>query len=237
MNNIMPACAVNNNVIIITMLEILNFSRSFPKYNKIEINQMPLLSTQLPAYVTSHPDKPDAVPVVLRKHAESVDFPLSEEVKQSMEILSLKFDREGTCAGLAAPQIGISKRIIVFSTPTETPALKIWRTDLTDTMPKTIWFNPTYEGVKDEGYREDYEGCFSVEGVAGTVRRFKQIRYTAQDIEGTQISGTANGYLARLIQHEIDHLNGVLFTDIAKDIFPMDEYRRLREEAVDRGYR
>jgi peptide deformylase len=63
----------------------------------------------------------------------------------------MKFDNEVTCAGLAAPQIGISKQIIVFATP-DTPGLNIWRPHLTDMMPKTIWFNPTYQGVKVEGF-------------------------------------------------------------------------------------
>lgn len=190
----------------------------------------------LPSYVTTKPQLSSEVPEVLRLHAQPVDFPLSLQDREDMETLSMKFDIEGNCAGLAAPQIGISKRIIVFATP-DSPNVRIFRPDFTDSMPKTIWINPTYEGVESEGYNEDYEGCFSVEGLAGTVQRFKQIQYTAYDSEGNQLTGTVNGYLARLIQHEIDHLNGVLFTDIAKDTFPMEEYRRMRDEAIARGYR
>jgi peptide deformylase len=189
----------------------------------------------LPPYVVANPRSKE-VPLVLRAHADAVTFPMNDEDRQAMETLVAKYDAEGTCAGLAAPQIGISKRIIVFATP-DTPALRIWRPDLSDVMGKTVWINPEYEGVEQEGFHEDYEGCFSVEGIAGTVRRYKQIRYKAYMSNGEQIVGIVNGYLARLIQHEIDHLNGVLFTDIAKDTFPMEDYRKMREEAVLRGYR
>lgn len=195
-----------------------------------------LTKDTLPSYVVTKPQLSSEVPSVLRALAMPVSLPISDEDRLSIDTLVLKFDTEGTCAGLAAPQIGISKRIIVFATP-DTPALRIWRPDLSDIMTKTVWLNPEYEGVEEQGYHEDYEGCFSVEGLAGTVRRYKQIRYTAINEQGQEIKGVANGYLARLIQHEIDHLNGVLFTDIAKDTFPIEEYRKMREEAVQRGYR
>lgn len=190
----------------------------------------------LPAYVACKPQESKEVPDILRAHAAPVSFPLSEEDKQAVEILSRKFDAEGTAAGLAAPQIGISKRIIVFATP-DTPALRIWRPNLSDVMAKTLWINPSYTGIEEEGFNEDYEGCFSVEGVAGKVKRFNSIQYTAQTVDGDEVAGTVRGYLATLIQHEIDHLNGVLFTDIATDTFPMEVYRQMRLDAVARGYR
>lgn len=190
----------------------------------------------LPSYVTYKPNISDYVPETLRLRAADVSFPLAEEDRISMETLSQKFDREGNCAGLAAPQIGISKRIIVFATP-DSPELRIWRPDLSDTMSKTIWINPSYVGIEEAGYHEDFEGCFSVEGVAGLVKRYKEIHYTAYTPDGEELQGTIRGYLARLVQHEIDHLNGVLFSDMATNVIPMEEYRQMRLDAIARGYR
>ena len=104
-------------------------------------------------------------------------------------------------------------------------------------MLKTIWINPKFTGIDEAGYHEDYEGCFSVEGVAGLVKRYKKIKYEAYAADGTPVTGTVEGFLARLIQHEIDHLDGVLFTDIATKIIPIAEYRQMRDAAVTRGYR
>lgn len=190
----------------------------------------------LPNYVQYRPNFSSDVPEMLRKNAEAILFPLSEEDLIAMNTLSKKFDVEGNCAGLAAPQIGISKRIIVFATP-DSPELRIWRPDLSDVMSKTIWLNPSYEGIESAGFHEDYEGCFSVEGKAGLVKRFKEIKYSAFTPDGQEEQGIVRGYLARLIQHEIDHLNGVLFSDIATNMIPMEEYRQMRLDAIARGYR
>ena len=189
----------------------------------------------LPEYVVANLTTKNT-PEMLRKIAEPLKFPLSEQDLVDLDTLSRKYDSEGSIAGLAAPQIGISKRFIVFATP-EDPSLAIWRPDLLDKMPKTIWINPSFVGVEVDGYHEDYEGCFSVEGVAGLVSRFKTIHYEAYSVNGEHISGTVHGYLARIIQHEIDHLNGTLFSDMAKSIITRDEYKTLREEALARGYR
>jgi peptide deformylase len=190
----------------------------------------------LPSYVQFRPNVSDEVPQTLRLSAQVIQFPMSEEDRNAMEMLSKKFDKEGNCAGLAAPQIGISKRIIVFATP-DSPELRIWRPDFSDSMSKTIWINPSYEGIESSGFHEDYEGCFSVEGVAGLVKRYSEIHYTANGPDGEELQGNIRGYLARLVQHEIDHLNGVLFSDIATNLIPMEEYRQMRLDAVARGYR
>ena len=83
---------------------------------------------------------------------------MSSQVLRMMEILEAKFDAEENCAGLAAPQIGFSKQIIVFAAPND-PVLKKWRPELTQTMPKTIWINPTYKKVGDNTH-EDYGRVF-----------------------------------------------------------------------------
>lgn len=184
-------------------------------------------------YVTSL--YPDPAPSVLTARATEIMFPLSVEDKQDLEMLEQKFDEEENCAGLAAPQIGICKQIIVFEAP-DNPELRKWRPDLTQTMPKTIWINPSYEGIEEEGFHEDYEACFSVGGVAAPIQRFKKILYRAYDPSGHLVEGIAEGFLARLIQHETDHVHGILYVDRVKDkslILPVEEYRRRRAEAME----
>lgn len=121
-------------------------------------------------------------------------------------------------------------------------------------MGPTLWLNPEYRVHPDvEGQDKvlDYEGCFSVDGVAGLVPRYYKIIYNGKSsiqffpffllislslllaftAEGEAIEGVAEGFLARIIQHEIDHLNGVLFTDLAQQVIPMEEYREMRKKA------
>jgi len=170
---------------------------------------------------------------LLRSPADRVSFPLSDEDIEDIKVLEAKFDSEENCSGLAAPQIGISKAFMVFSTPSD-ESFRKFRLDWTDSMPKTIWVNPSYEGIEDEGMNFDYEGCFSVPDMAGMVKRYKKIRYKAFDIKGCQIEGVCEGFLARIIQHETDHLNGILYTDIAEEgsVMSLDAYRKMRADAL-----
>ena len=170
---------------------------------------------------------------VLRTKSKLLHFPLSKEDLEDIRILEYKYDNEENCSGLAAPQIGITKKIIIFATPSD-PAFKKFRPDWTESIPKTIWINPSYRGIEDEGRREDYEACFSVAGVAGLVPRYKKIHYEAYDIHGTHLEGTAEGFLARIMQHEIDHLEGVLFIDkaIPESVMSLEAYREKRRAAL-----
>jgi peptide deformylase len=174
-------------------------------------------------------------PQILKVPSQELTFPLSPEDLNDVKILEAKFDHETNCAGLAAPQIGIAKQIIVFAAP-ENPDLKKWRSDFTQTMDKTIWINPTYEGIGEDKH-EDYEGCFSVLAMAGPVKRFQKIKYQAYTITGEPIEGTAEGYLARVIQHEVDHIHGTLFVDHVPEgyLLKIEEYRRKRAEAIQAG--
>jgi peptide deformylase len=171
-------------------------------------------------------------PQVLITPAKKLSFPLVPEDLNDVKILEGKFDNEKNCAGLAAPQIGIAKQIIVFAAPYN-PDLAKWRQDFTQTMEKTIWINPTYVGVGEDKH-EDYEACFSVLEMAGPVRRFKIIKYQAYTIDGDLVEGQAEGFLARIIQHEVDHVNGKLFVDyVPKDkLLKIEEYRQRRAQAI-----
>lgn len=102
--------------------------------------------------------------------------------------------------GLAAPQVGISKRVIVV--------------DIGEGLFKLA--NP--EIIASEGTQDGPEGCLSVPQVYGNVKRHYKIKVSALNENGEQIEIDAEGYLARALQHEIDHLNGILFIDKATDL-------------------
>jgi peptide deformylase len=188
--------------------------------------------SNLPSYIVLNDPHDDRVDVLI-KPAEPLAFPLSEEDREIVQILTDKFDQEDNCAGLAAPQIGFSKQVIIFEV-SDDPQLKKWRPDLVQTMAKAVWINPTYEPIGDEKH-SDYEGCFSVKDVAGPVARFKTIQYTAYTPEGEHVEGTAEGFLARLLQHEIDHLRGRCFIDYVAEgeLLPIEEYRKRRQKAME----
>ncbi len=149
---------------------------------------------------------------ILTSPAEAVKFPLTDEDREIAEQLIYQFRHEENCAGLAAPQIGFSKRIIIFSVPEDT---KEHRVDAFDTIPETLLINPTYKPFGDKKSL-DWEACFSVNDYGGEVERFTNIYYEGFDINGKKIKGQAKGFLARLIQHEIGHLNGQLFIHLLK---------------------
>ncbi|MBX9804134.1 MAG: peptide deformylase [Alphaproteobacteria bacterium] len=185
----------------------------------------------LPDYCTVNLESEQKPPVLI-KPSRKLTFPLTLEDLDDIRILEAKYDAEENCAGLAAPQIGIDKQIIVFAAP-ENPGLKKWRPDFTQTMDKTIWINPSYESV-GEDKQEDYEACFSVLEVAGPVKRYKKIRYKAFTMDGEPVEGLAEGYLARLIQHETDHINGTLYIDYVprEKLLKVEEYRQKRRDAM-----
>lgn len=108
--------------------------------------------------------------------------------------------------GLAAPQIGINKRAIVFGMdkhPVHTHLPEI---------PYTILFNPSYEPTSDICI-EAYEGCLSVGSLRGKVSRYQSICYRGYDVDGNLIEREVSDLHARVLQHEVDHLNGVIFLD------------------------
>lgn len=155
----------------------------------------------LPDYVVADVDNLQAIEnSSLRKKALEIKFPLSDSDRRDIGKLVLKFQNEKNMAGLAAPQIGISKRVIVINGEKQ------------NKLPQT-WINPTYEKVNDKMVT-DLEECFSVKGVIGPVSRFKSVYYKAFTTSGELVEGVAKGFRARLIQHEIDHLNGILFIDL-----------------------
>jgi peptide deformylase len=164
---------------------------------------------------------------VLRKSAPRVEFPLSDEDKTVLQQLVEKFKSEAKCAGLAAPQIGYSKQMIIFHVP---ESVKELRKDVFDEIPPTVLINPQYQPLSDEK-TIDWEGCFSVKYIMAEVPRFTQIAYQGYDVSGNKIEKIAKGYLARVIQHEVGHLNGELFIDLITENCrsgPIEAMRALR---------
>ena len=107
-------------------------------------------------------------------------------------------------AGLAAPQIGVMQRVVIFgyeSNPRYPDAPPV---------PPTVLVNPQIE-VINENTEEGWEGCLSVPGMRGVVPRYQQIRYRGFDPEGNPIEREASGFHARVVQHECDHLDGILY--------------------------
>ena len=107
-------------------------------------------------------------------------------------------------AGIAAPQIGESLRVVIFEVAANP------RYPQAEPVPYTVLVNPTLEPLGDE--REDaWEGCLSVPGLRGLVPRFRRLRYHGFDLEGRPIDRTVSGFHARVVQHEVDHLDGILY--------------------------
>lgn len=169
---------------------------------------------------------------ILTMPAQPITFPLDKNMLQALDHIQRKYDNEQNIAGLAAPQIGYAYQIIIFAV-NDDPFLRKIRNDLTDTMPRTIWFNPNYTGVgaKDS---EDIEGCFSIKNHVGQVKRYKHIRYEAISTDGSKITGEASGFLARVIQHEVDHIHGILCLDSLSDDEKIDkqEYIKIRQQQL-----
>jgi peptide deformylase len=171
---------------------------------------------------------------ILKTLAKPLNFPLSDEDKRDVQILIDKFNQEDLCVGLAAPQVGISKKIIIINVPDD-PKLKNWRPDLTDTLEKTVLINATYKPLKEEKVTA-YEACFSVKKSAGPVARYETISYSGYTSEGQLIEGQASGFLARVIQHEIDHTEGTCFVDHVPQgqLITMEEYVEMRKNKMDK---
>jgi peptide deformylase len=114
-------------------------------------------------------------------------------------------------AGLAAPQIGVDRQVVIFGTGTPNP-----RYPDAPPVPRTVLVNPVVTPLGDEE-EEDWEGCLSVPGLRGVVPRFARIRYSGFDPYGDPIEREAEGFHARVVQHEVDHLLGKLYPMRVRD--------------------
>ncbi len=113
-------------------------------------------------------------------------------------------------AGLAAPQIGVDLQVVIFGFDRNP------RYPDAPTVPKTVLINPVLEPLSDV-MEDGWEGCLSVPGLRGVVPRHTSLRYSGVDMMGNPIERVADGFHARVVQHECDHLIGVLYPMRIKD--------------------
>lgn len=168
-------------------------------------------------------------------YKKSLPFKLPKEmplVHQTLEQMRLATKGMGN-VGLAAPQIGILRQLIMFAIPATHPRYK------TDGIahPLRIMINPNYKPLSDEKNLE-WEGCLSVPGMIGQVPRYTHIQYEYTDLSGNMHKIEASHFHARVVQHELDHLDGILFPLLVEDkhnfgfteaIMASHEFRKSRE--------
>jgi peptide deformylase len=170
---------------------------------------------------------------VLARRAEIVPDPASPQIHRLVaDMIDTMADANG--AGLAAPQVHVALRVIVFQAPDDRTAADAPEAERFDhTAPLTVLVNPEIEilGSEIEG---GWEACLSVPGLRGFVERPAHIRYRGTDHEGKRIARTAKGFHARVVQHEVDHLDGILYPQRMRDlkqlIFESEARHWWREE-------
>ena len=113
--------------------------------------------------------------------------------------------------GLAAPQIGVNLRVVIFEVAANP------RYPEAEAVPQTVLINPVITPLKKH-MEDDWEGCLSVPGMRGMVPRYTHIRYLGYDELGNRIDRTVSDFHARVVQHECDHLDGILYPMRIKDL-------------------
>ena len=164
---------------------------------------------------------------VLRQRAEAIADPTAPDIRQlCQDMLETMHDAPGT--GLAAPQVHVPKRVVIY-------LVSAARASLAGAeeieVPVTVLINPEIEPLSQE-MADDWEGCLSVPGLRGVVPRHTHIGVRAVSLIGEGFEFEAKGFHARVIQHECDHLDGILYlqrmTDLSKLIFNSEERHWLR---------
>ena len=151
-----------------------------------------------------------AIRPVLRMGSASL-FERSVEVEDFAALPELIVDMRDTMqamqgVGLAAPQIGVNLRLVIFNVPEG----KNPRYPEAGAVPDTVLINPVIS-VLDQVTEHGWEGCLSLPGMLGLVPRWQNIRYQGVDLHGNAIDLVASGFHARVVQHECDHLDGILY--------------------------
>jgi peptide deformylase len=161
---------------------------------------------------------------VLNQVAEPVSDPTHPEVRRLVADMMETLDDIGGL-GLAAPQVHVPRRLVIFHVPGEED----------ERGPLTVLINPVIEPLTD-AMDMGWEGCLSVPGLRGDVPRHTRIRYRGVTLGGDEIDREAEGYHARVVQHECDHLDGVLYpqrmTDLRRLVFETEMRRFLMAERL-----
>lgn len=160
---------------------------------------------------------------VLQEPAQPVADPTAAEIQRLVQDMAeTMIDADG--AGLAAPQVHVPLRLVMFHVPGQRAADD-------RTVPLTVLINPLITPLSDE-MDEDWEACLSVPGLTGLVPRWTSIRYSGLALDGTPVEQVAEGFHARVVQHECDHLDGVLYPmrmDNLSSLMFMEERRHYME--------
>mmetsp|Transcript_16687 Transcript_16687/g.27359 ORF Transcript_16687/g.27359 Transcript_16687/m.27359 type:complete len:210 (-) Transcript_16687:251-880(-) len=171
---------------------------------------------------------------ILKERAQEVVDPSSKEVGQIVADM-LKTADDIQCTGLAAPQVHIPLRIVFFRVAKNAPSnSKYKHTPEFDPegVPLTVMINPVIQALTEE-QEQGWEGCLSVPGLMGRVPRYTAIRYSFQTTKGETVTKTARGFHARVVQHECDHLDGILYpqrmTDMASLGFREEVFRYVED--------
>lgn len=158
---------------------------------------------------------------LLSRISESVEDPGSDIIKILVDdIYDTMRDYQGV--GLAAPQIGVLKRVVVFGFTENS------RYPDSEPVPETVLINPVIDILTTETI-EDWEGCLSIPGMRGLVPRATKIRYAGFDCEGKTIDRTVEGFHARVVLHECDHLDGILYVQRLKNLADFGFIDELQE--------
>lgn len=173
---------------------------------------------------------------VLRKRAQEIDDPTAPEIASMVDdMVETMIDAGGV--GLAAPQVHLSKRLVIFHVPLARAADEKYKdaglTEDEGKVPLTVFINPIIEPIGTEMI-EGFEGCLSVPGMTGAVKRYIHIRYRAMDLSGRILDGEAKGFHARVIQHECDHLDGILYPQRITDMTKFGFSEEIRRYALAR---
>jgi peptide deformylase len=148
-------------------------------------------------------------PRLLRRAEEVTAFDTPQLRALLLDMHDTMQEQDG--AGLAAPQIGVNLRVVIFAVENNP------RYPDAEAVPQTILINPVITPLGNE-MEEGWEGCLSVPGMRGLVPRFSSIRYRGFDPLGAPIERTVSGFHARLVQHECDHLDGILYPVRIRDL-------------------
>jgi peptide deformylase len=167
---------------------------------------------------------------ILRTRASEVPDPTAPEVSRLVSaMVETMEDADGT--GLAAPQVHMPWRIVVYMVDGQR-ASEEEGGDIVGGVPLTVLVNPVIEFL-DEETSIGFEACLSVPGMAGPVRRHENIRVTYQTLENEEIVFEAHGFHARVIQHEYDHLDGILYTARIEDMSQFGFVEELSKAQAD----
>jgi peptide deformylase len=154
---------------------------------------------------------------VLRQRASEITEVDAKLVRLAEDMITTMYEAPGV--GLAAPQIGVQKRLFVY--------------DVGDGEGAKVLVNPTITETRGEWVFE--EGCLSVPGLSWDIVRPKEVHLTGWDLDGNEVSFEADEYVARVFQHEMDHLDGILLLERLDDEQKLEARRALRDLQVQRA--